>query len=220
MCHRQNSFSAFIVRMHVTCDAHTVEEWRCKMPLTVDWRHQKVSVDPSQSGTRALCSPLALTLTAFLCDFMRHVETSINLHDFFFHHSNGTTSRATDSPLSLVPATLDNHAKKSCSVHDHPPCFHCATPSSSCSSSLFVICSSCGFLAHDQCFSRFQAHFINCINRNFVPSRSSLPAHPCPKCRKLSHLLFSPIIAGCKNFLQHCLTEVVTVSVHPQTPKP
>ena len=72
VCHRQNLFGALVVRTHVACDTHAVEEWRHKTPLTADQQHQEVSVDSLQKWNESslLTFVSALTLIAFLHDFI------------------------------------------------------------------------------------------------------------------------------------------------------
>ena len=108
------------------------------------------------------------------------------------------------SPTPLLQAAiLDPHTTKLCSVHKHPPCVQCAKHPNSHSAATFVICSLCGFSAHQQCFDAFQASVATgCSNQNHCislhdPTSSTFP---CPQCNKQCHLLSSKLTSGHRNF--------------------
>jgi len=108
------------------------------------------------------------------------------------------------SPTPLLQAAfLDPHTAKLCSVHEYPPCVHCAKLPNSHSAATFIICSVCGFSAHQQCFHRFQATVATGFsNQNHCISMRDPPSStfPCPQCDKHSHLLSSQLTSGCRNF--------------------
>ena len=128
---------------------------------------------------------------AIACGFLNRRSTTAT---FSFASLLQRLHSPSPAPL-LEAATSDPHTAKLCSVHDCSPCIHCARSPNSHPAATFIICSSCGFLAHQQCFDTFQDNFACDTAPN-----SRRPTCPCPQCNKLSHLLPSPIVSGCRNF--------------------
>ena len=137
---------------------------------------------------------------AIACGFLNRRSTTAT---FSFASLLQRLHSPSPAPL-LEAATLDPHTAKLCSVHDHSPCIHCARSPNSHPAATFIICSSCGFLAHQQCFDTFQEpamlRQIPVVQLILVPSATSCLIFFLP-----------PLFLDTEISLQFCPTEVVGV---------
>ena len=143
------------------------------------------------------CKHILFLATA--CGFLNRRSTTVSLSSAALLQRLHSPS---PTPL-LQAAILDPHTAKLCSVHEYPPCVHCAKHPNSHSAATFIICSVCGFLAHQQCFDAFQATLATgSSNQNHCISLRDPPSStfPCPQCNKQCHLLSSQLISGYRNF--------------------
>ena len=85
----------------------------------------------------------------------------------------------------LKGALLDKHTNHLCSAHNHPSCFFCNKKPSG----TLTICSSCGFLSHQNCLDLFL----------FEDEANDHSSH-CPRCGLSSSMLLSHFVAGHRNF--------------------
>ena len=158
---------------------------------------KKKSIRCSCPDRVSSCKHILFLATA--CGFLNRRSTTVSLSSIALLQRLQSPS---PKPL-LQAAILDPHTAKLCSVHEYPPCMHCAKLPNSHSAATFIICSVCGFLAHQRCFNAFQATVVTGLsNQNQCVTLRDAPSStfPCPQCNKQCHLLSSQLMSGYRNF--------------------